>query len=197
MLLLAFNEILDVQPVALSEMPEMYLNSPRGRVLYMLKSFTMKRLDLYRNKVFKQIASSDPKVKSEGIRNLIKLGMAVVLMGSTADELKDLLLNRETNLSDRVVDNIFKLTGFGKFTIYKARQEGLWSAITKTALPPFKFLDALSKDIISAGDGKGLETIASIPFFGKILYWRYGKGFEKSEKKRRAKMKVKRPSLKK
>lgn len=183
--LLAFNEILDIQPVALSEMPEMYLTSPNGRLFYMLKSFQVKRFDLYRNQIFKKIGSSDKSEKIEGIKNLIKLAMVISLMGATADEIKDLVFNRKTTLTDRTVDNLLKMAGFSKFTIYKARQEGLWSATTRTILPPFKFADALYKDIVTAGDDKGLETVASIPVGGKLYYWWFGKGVKKAEKERK------------
>jgi len=183
--LLAFNELLDVQPVALSEMPEMYLTSPNGRIMYMLKSFTIKRMDLYRNQVFKKIASKDPQVKIEGIKNLLKLVMVIAVMGGTADEIKDLVLNRKTSLKDRTIDNIVKMTGFSKYTAYKARQEGIWSATVKTIAPPFKFLDSLYKDIVTAGDEKGLETVQSIPIGGKLYYWWFGKGVKKAERERK------------
>ena len=180
--LLAFNELLDVQPVALSEMPEQYLKGGNGRIFYMLKTYTVKLFDVYRNEVFQEIARNP----IQGMKNLLALTGSLVVMNATADEIKDFMLNRETSFKDRTVDNILKLAGFSKFTIYKARQEGIGSAVAKTILPPFKFLDSAYKDIIQANEISQLETLQSIPVGGKLYYWWFGKGSTKTEKKRGA-----------
>lgn len=182
--LLAFNELLDFQPVALSEMPEMYLKGGNGRIFYMLKTYTIKLFDVYRNEVFSQIKTNPVK----GIRNLVALASSLIVMNATADEIKDLILNRETSLSDRVVDNVIRLAGFSKYTIYTAREEGVASALLKTILPPVKFFDSLSKDITRQNEVNELETIESIPIGGKLYYWWFGKGASKSEKKRESNM---------
>ena len=175
--LLAFNELLDVQPVALSEMPEQYLKGGNGRIFYMLKTYTIKLFDVYRNEIFQQMRTNPV----QATKNLLYLSGALVAMNATADEIKDLMLNRETSLSDRTIDNVLKLAGFSKFTIYKAREEGIGSAVAKTILPPFKLLDAAYKDV-TQGDFD--ETPQSIPVGGKLYYWWFGKGAEKTEKKR-------------
>lgn len=178
--LLAFNELLEVQPVALSEMPEMYLRGGNGRIFYMLKTYTIKLFDIYRNEVFSQMKTNPVKA----LKNLVALSAALTVMNVTADEIKDLVLNRETKMSDRVVDNILKLAGFSKYTIYKAREEGIGSAVARTVLPPFKLIDSAYKDITRQNEVDQLETIESIPIGGKLYYWWFGKGATKSEKKR-------------
>ena len=45
--LVLFNKLLDFQPVAKSEMPQVYLENPNGRIFYMLKSFTLKQFDIF------------------------------------------------------------------------------------------------------------------------------------------------------
>lgn len=185
--LLAFNELLDVQPVALSEMPEMYLKGGNGRIFYMLKTYTIKLFDVYRNEIFSQMRTNPV----QATKNLIYLTGSLLLMNATADEIKDLILNRETSLKDRTVDNILRLMGFSKFTIYEARQSGAASAIIKTILPPVKLADALVKDATNIAKGEfepdQAESIASIPLGGKLYYWWFGKGATKTEKKRKSK----------
>lgn len=181
--LLAFNKLLDFQPVALSEMPEMYLKGGNGRIFYMLKTYTVKLFDVYRNEVFSKL--NTPGQRAEGIKSAVKLAAALIAANATADEIKDFMLNRETSLTDRTVDNVLRLAGFSKYTIYKAREEGIGSAVLKTILPPIKFIDSVYKDIASGGE-KGLETIDSIPIGGKLYYWWFGKGADKTEKKRDA-----------
>jgi hypothetical protein len=48
--------------------------------------------------------------------------------------------------------------------------------MVRQILPPFKFIDSLSKDVVSAGDGKGLYTTQSVPIVGKLAYWHMGRG---------------------
>ena len=187
--LLAFNELLDIQPVALSEMPEQYLKGGNGRIFYMLKTYTVKLFDVYRNEVF-QVIKKDPV---RGIRNMLYLSAALVAMNATADEIKDLMLGRKTSLKDRTVDNILKLAGFSKFTIYKARQEGIGSAVAKTILPPLKFIDSAYKDISKGTEVSQAETIQSIPIGGKLYYWWFGKGRTNTDKKEKSSSSI--PSL--
>jgi hypothetical protein len=91
-------------------------------------------------------------------------------------------------LEDLAVDNMLRLFGISKFVTWKAREEGVGSAAVRQISPPFKFIDSLSKDINSAGDEKGLETIGSIPVAGKLYYWWFGKGREKIERKKSSKI---------
>jgi len=188
---LAFSKLLDYQPVALSEMPEKYLSGGNARIFYMLKSYTLKQFDIYRREVFQQIAKN-PK---RGIKNLIRLSAALVAMNWTADEIKAIILGRPlsvsydkkdgfsfnmTTVSDRSVDNVLRIMGFSKFAIYKAREEGIASAVSRQILPPFKFIDAIYKDVTQSKKINELETISSIPVGGKLYYWWFGAGKEKS-----------------
>ena len=186
--LMAFNELADVQPIALSEMPPTYLTSGNGRVFYMLKTYTIKLIDVYRNEVFLQL--DDRPIEALG--NLFRLTTALMMMGMGADTLKDLILWRPIKLNDLVVDNIMKLMGFSKYTIYKARYEGPTKAAMEAVLPPsVSLVDASFKDVaqhIKAAQSnkkrpEHLEVVQYIPLVGKLYYWWFGKGREKSIKK--------------
>jgi hypothetical protein len=178
--ILLFSELADFQPISLSEMPEAYITGGNGRVFYMLKSFTLKQIDIFRREAFDKINKGEVK---EGLSNLLKLSAAFVVMNATADEIKALILGRNLSLSDLVVDNMLKLIGFSKFQIYKARAEGIGSATVRTILPPFKFIDALYKDVVNQREIKRWDSISSIPVGGKLYYWWFGRGKEISEKK--------------
>ncbi len=54
-----FSELSGVQPINLSQMPLKYLNMKGGRVLYALKSFTLKQLDLIRRTVIDEAAKGN------------------------------------------------------------------------------------------------------------------------------------------
>ncbi|HMU74252.1 MAG TPA: hypothetical protein PKD69_00625 [Elusimicrobiota bacterium] len=173
---IAFSEILGVQPKAMTELPLAYLSGGNSRIFYALKTFQIRQTDMFRQEIFKKMAEPGLKNKVIGTRRLITLIPALLLAGVGTDELKDFILGRTTTFSDRVVDNILKLVGLSKWTLYKARQEGIASAAIKTILPPVPLVDQLWKDIRTAGDKKGLEVVQSIPLVGKFYYWWMGKG---------------------
>jgi len=178
---IAFSEILGVQPKAMTELPKAYLAGGNSRIFYALKTFQIRQLDLFRQEIFKKLAEPGLKNKVIGIRRLIAITTSLLLAGIGTDELKDWFLGRKTPTSDRVVDNLLKLVGLSKWTIYKARQEGIGSAVMKTVLPPAPLVDQLWKDIRTAGDNKGLETVQSIPLVGKFYYWWLGRGVLKRQ----------------
>jgi len=179
--LLVYSRLLDFQPVALSEMPEKYLTAGNGRLFYMLKTFTLKQFDIYRNEIYNKFKNGDRADKVQAIKNLVRLTMFFVIANAGADELKDWVLGRKTDFEDRAVDNMLRLAGVSKFYTWKARTEGIGSATLKLILPPVKFIDSLTKDITKAGDEKGLETVGSIPLVGKWAYWRMGRGVSKRD----------------
>jgi len=177
---LAFNEILDVQPKALTELPRGYLKGGNARIFYMLKTFQLRQMDYIRAEAFHKMAQPGLKNKAIGMGRLVSMVAVLGAMGVTTDQLKDWVLGRKTDFSDRIIDNILKLAGLSKWTIYKARQEGFGSASMKTILPPAPIIDQLWKDVATAGDGKGTESVQSIPLIGKPYYWRFGRGREKT-----------------
>lgn len=185
---LVYNRMLDFQPMAMSEMPELYLKMRNGRIFYMLKTFTLKQFDIFRNEAIQKIASSDTKTKIEGFKNLAHLSALFVITGIAADEAKDFVLGRKTDIDDRVMDNILRLAGVSKFLTWKARTEGIGSALSRQILPPFKFFDSAAKDIYgkyeeatTGKEFKGYETLSSVPHFGKLSYWHAGRGESKRD----------------
>ena len=189
---LLFSELADFQPIALSEMPEKYLTSGNGRLLYMLKTYAIKQIDVFRNEVFIDMG----KRPAEALGNLIRLSALVILANGTADILKDLILGRPLESQDdeddylwvKLVDNIIRLFGLSKYSLYKFKKDGVWEGITSIILPPiFSPVEKGAKDI-----GKMLkdndefephqaEIIQSVPFLGKLYYWWFGGGRKKIE----------------
>ena len=168
--LLVYSRLLDFQPVSKSEMTQGYLTAGNGRLFYMLKTFTLKQFDAFRNEAYNKIKNGDRMEKIQGIKNLVHLAMFFVLANATADELKDWVLGRETSFKDRTVDNALRLLGVSKFITWEARKEGIGTAMGKQILPPFKFINNLYKDL-TKDNVKVPKTIESVPVVGKIAYW--------------------------
>ena len=184
---LAFNELLNFQPVVLSEVPEQYLRGGNGRIFYMLKTWQIKLFDIYRNEVYNQF-KTDPV---QATKNMIWLSILVMAMNGTADVLKDLLLGREVKLDDLLVDNAAKLIGFSRYSINQVRREGIGSAIGQSILPPFALVDDVTRDIFDLyksfaenEEMDKLRTIENIPVIGKLYYYWFGRGSEIKKKQR-------------
>lgn len=181
---LLLNRLLDFQPVALSEVPAGYLKNPNGRLLYMLKTFTIKQIDVFRREAFREIARGNV---AQGLGNLTRLGGAFMLFNAGADEIKDLMLGRETSLSDMAIDNALRAVGVNKFAIYDARRnKDLVKSAMMMALPPTKLLRAAYTDVEKMYEGKfdlqKAESWQSVPVVGKFYYWWFGGGAEKRKK---------------
>jgi hypothetical protein len=193
--LVMFNKLLDFQPVAKSEMPQIYLEHPNGRLFYMLKSFTLKQYDIFRREAVDDIVSGDKAKMAKGMKNLMLLAGSFALANATADEIKDLILGRETPVEDRVVDNIWRLLGATKYDVYKARQDGIGQTVVKKILFPTSLADRAYQDIGNAITGKvyekgplkgepyKIESTQTIPVGGKLYYWWFGRGAQKEEYK--------------
>ncbi len=168
------------QPITMSELPQGYLEGGNFRVLYMLKSFDIKKFDVYRREIFQQITKKKSRLK--GIRNLIKLAMFLTMMEASADVIKDLMMGRKVDISDTVMKNMAELV-VSKFRRRRMQTEGVGTGLGQQIVPPFQFINSLGKDVASAGDGKGMELTKSIPLLGKLYYENYGKGAKKREEK--------------
>ena len=175
----------DFQPIAQSEMPLQYVKGGNSRIFYMLKSYTIKQIDVFRREAINKM-STEPK---EGLTNLIKLSTGLMVMGATSDVIKDLMFNRPIDLSDKVVDNLLKLIGFSKWQIYKAKSDGLVRTFAESILPPIPFIDDVIKDGVKiVGSPKDIElgklkTLKGLPLVGKLYYWWFGGGRDLTQKR--------------
>src|SRR4030067_911571 len=160
-----FNELSDQQPITLLEVPEKYLTAKGiGKTFYALKTYQIKLFDVYRRDIWYEFKNGN---KREAMKKLSTLTIALALAGAGTDEIKDWWLGRDTDWSDRVFDNFLRLGGISKYTMYKAKKEGLGSALLAQFAPPLGIIDPLSKDVeefIRKGElEKGLRSTADVP----------------------------------
>ena len=102
-----WSRMLDQAPIAPEAMPLGYSKHPRFRLMYMLKSFTVKQIDLVRLRVFDEFKKGWDK---EGLRRKGKatkdLFRYLALFGGSQqgiNVLKDAALGREVSIHDRTV----------------------------------------------------------------------------------------------
>ena len=148
--ILVFNKLLDHQPVTQSEMPQGYLNANKGRLLYQLKTFTIRQLDVIRRKIVNDIKNAKTyKEKALGFANFTRFLMMFLVAGVPKDALKDLILLRPIkNISDYAFDNLLQFIGASRYHIYQVERYGFRGIINKFVGPPsFSVGEELLTDI--------------------------------------------------
>ena len=158
----AFNSLSNTQPISLSEMPETYLTSGQGRILYTLKTYALKQI----NNVIRE-------AKKPGLKNKAKAAQLVMLLtlaGASADELKDLMLGRTTEFSDHMYDNLFKISLLSRYSLEGSRTgKGI---LTDLLVPPTGIIDYAKEDMVSLFNGDpSFQTIKNMPWGRQLEAW--------------------------
>lgn len=183
---LLFNKLLDMQPVAKSEMPQYYLTGGNWKMLYVLKSFTLRQLDIYRREVFSKLKEAhqtgDKKMAAQAIGNFIRLAGFWMAMTASADFTKDFVKSffggdEIEDPEDYLVDATLKSFAFSKYQVDMIGKKGPVEVAGDMFLPPAKFLTNLWRDAKSMDNmdsPSDLRVIRSIPIGGELYYFWFG-----------------------
>lgn len=176
-----YNELSDVAPISLTEMPEAYAGNPNLRIMYSLKSYTIKQFNFVRERVFSKmyqgIATKNPKMMGEASADAMRILAFSTLANGSADVLKAIVFNREIDEEDFFWNTLLRLFGVSKYTTVQIRKEGLDTAILKTIAPPQLGIAATAfKDAQEMGEVSDMRSLKYMPFVGKLYYWREGRG---------------------
>lgn len=171
-------ELSDIAPVSQSDMPLMYSKYPNIRILYALKSYTLKQFNLARKEIFSNLSSGNKAKVKEGFRNLISLSSALALANVPADIIKDFILGKDIDLSDIHTETLWRLLGLNSYTQVVIKREGVGSAFEgmTTSLPLYSFANDLGHDVFNFAPpiiSEDSKTTKYILFVGKFLHhWR-------------------------
>jgi len=161
-----WHEIADVQPIAKSEMPLLFNKDPKLRVLYMLRSFTIKQLDYMRRMV------TEAPNKTTAATRLAHFSMLFIAANTSIDVLKDVIRGKEFSPEDHAVDNLLSLVGGNKYMLESASKEGPARALIDYIAPPGALLD-IGYRAYKKGEPEGLlDYIPSTkyaPIGGKLV----------------------------
>ena len=179
---MAFINLSKIQPVSLMEMPKAYLNHPNGRMLYMLKTFTVKHVNLMRQEIFKEFRAGN---KTKAMKNLGALTTFFTLGNMGADKAIDLVLGKEDKqLEETFYANLWKNTGlFSKYDVDQLAKDGnVYNWITNWAKAPFDPLFEGGAEAVKASynlargeqwnEGMkrpGADLYQNIPLIGRIM----------------------------
>ena len=163
-----FNELSDVQPISLSEVPQGYLDNPNGgRVAYMLKTFTLKQYDLIRKNIIQEAKKGN---YSGAVTYAIRYAAYMSIMNGTIQTIRDGLQGRITSTEEAI--EIFpdamlweglSVLGFNKYMSERYFGGGdLRGLIGGTIIPPTPLADAAFKEFSDMFSGSESSREASI-----------------------------------
>mgnify|MGYP000380076841 CR=1 FL=1 len=182
-----YNNLADVAPISLTEMPEAYAGNPNLRIMYSLKSYTIKQFNFVRERVWTKlmqgIATKNPKMIGEASTDMMKILAFSTLANGSSDVLKSIIFNREIDEEDFMWNTLLRIFGITKYTTVQVRKEGLGTAALKTIAPPqFGMMSDVFKDAQEMERIQDMRSVKYVPFVGKLYYWAEGRGVEIEEK---------------
>ena len=178
----AFNELSDVQPITMLELPQGYNMYKNGRILYALKSFTLKQLDVVRRNVVQEYAKGS---KTQAIKQAALLAGYLSTANVATQTVKDLLLGRDVEVDDIPNNALWALLGVyggNKYITDKYISKGqITDAAKDLIMPATPILDAVFEGgaELAGEDPDIAKYTRSIPVVGPLVYnWFLG-GAEK------------------
>lgn len=181
--MLLFHELSELQPISLSEMPLKYLQNPNGRIFYMLKTFTLKQLDLLRRSIWQEARTGS---KRTAMLNAAKYLGTVNLFNLGAEMSKEAVLTGEIDVDavpDMFVSNLLKNFGASEYLLNKYAGKGeIGSLIGEMVAPPLNVVDGLVGIFTDPSDID--NHLKHMPLFGKMWYYYMGDGLKRLQKRR-------------
>ena len=183
---LAFSDLADLQPISRSELPQWYLENPNGRILYQLKSFTLKQYDLVRNQIVQEFKNGN---RAEAVKKAATLMGYMTASGTGLGIVRDLMLGREVKPEDipgRAMWALIAPYGANKYLTQRYISEGdIKGAVVEQVAPATPLLDDLfsaSADVPEYLSGEKepevYNLIRNMPVVGKFVYSWLGGGAE-------------------
>lgn len=180
-----WGELSRVQPISQLEMTEGYLTGGNMRVLYMLKTFQVKQISaIWSTNIGRAKRAFEAGNKEEGmyyVKQALTMAVFFMLMGATANALKDLLYGREIDPNEMVVDTLMSLIGVSRWDMYNARRNGIATAAYQRVIPPHRAIDRLYRAFLGENPDP-LRAVEVMPVVGKLYYEHMR---EKAPKKKR------------
>jgi len=188
---LNFRELSDVQPISKIEMPLGYIANPNARVLYTLKSFMLKQMNLVRERGFREIAKGDAASIYRGASFLTRYSLVLGMSGASLSFINDWLLGREPRFgAEEIAENVFKTFGWGAYAVDQARKGKALQAAANVVIPPYKLFEEIydtSEELEKFNQGNpkaNPKGVMYFPLVGKAIYNRGLGGAERSEARR-------------
>jgi GH24 family phage-related lysozyme (muramidase) len=132
----AMNELADLQPVFMSEVPRAFVENPNGRILYLLKTFTLKQYDVVRNRIIGEYRKGN---KEQAIKQAAVLAAYLSLANAGTGMVKDFLLGRDVKpeqIPDRALWGLLGVYGANQYVSERYLSRGDLTGFGKNLLTP-------------------------------------------------------------
>lgn len=188
--LLVMNEMSKYQPITQFQVPQGYLDMPRGRIAYALKTYQINQVNAIIDEGIRamQNAKDGDEWKAAFLR-VISIMAVLMIAGMGMDALKDLLFRRKATMSEYAWDNFLKLFAISRYTTWQARTKGLYPTLLSLVAPPLNWIEYAWRDIGKATKNpedfklKNLESLRMLPIIGQEYHWWFGGGAEQTRKR--------------
>ena len=188
---LIWYKFLDLNPATLGEMPKFYNESGNMRIMYMLKTFTIKQFDVAREAAGADIAKAKElyaqgnkkaaaQSAAKGMKSLIGLATVFAAANASTDMIKDTLYGRPIKRDELFENNLWKLIGINRYLVMKAQRDGPAKAFLEGLLPPTTAFDRAAQDIGALAGDKEYKgaMLQGTPL--DMVYWKYLGGLDKT-----------------
>lgn len=171
----AFNELSDMQPISKAEVPQMFNEHPNGRLLYQLKTYMLKQLDIVRRDAWHEMRKGTPTGIARGTKNLMLLASMYALANVPGDVVKDWLSDRDSDplSTPKLVENVIQTFGVNRYAADRLAQGKVVDTARDVVTPPWKVLEDI-------GAGRP-EAVRYAPLVGRVYYDRFMGGNEARE----------------
>ena len=167
----AFIELSETRPLFPSDMPLNYMRGGNWRILYSLKSWTLKTL----NNIYRDVREAN---KTGGKAAAAKTALSYILLltagGAGTDMLRDLLMGRTVKVSESVIDSMLKMVFLNKFSVDNfTKDKDFGKMFTTFFTPPTRYINGPFADLYDAfhpDKEPKWKTVNELPVFGSVLY---------------------------
>jgi hypothetical protein len=195
-LLLLSNKLSKFQPTTMFQMPQGYLDSPKGRMVYALRSDQLKQMNVILDEVERGIRNA--KTKADYVKAFGRGAELIAIMAAaqlTANEIKDFVFRRKTTLSEKAADALLNIVFISRYMMWQIREDGIKSALLNMASPNVSWAEYIGRDAMTIYEAasdpekrkdfaiKNLESWRMTPIAGQEFYWWFGGGREKQIRK--------------
>ena len=184
-----WNELSDAQPISLLEQSAAYINNPNARIFYMLKSFTLKQLDIARRGVYQEAKKGN---FIEATKNAARLAVLVGGMNAGAKIGQRYVMSKgeseielAEDMTDETMEFFWSMLGAGEFARDRYWKRGdVIGGVGSLAIPPHSWAkDVMQQSLIQLGAAEGTQEWEKAwrhtPVVGKMWYNFFGGGLEK------------------
>ena len=192
---MVWNDLADAQPITLSEMPEAYLNNPNGRLLYALKTFALKQLDLTRRQIYREYKNGN---KKEALKNAARYAAVVGggnasvqtfrdhVMAAEVPEIPDSPEEAAVGAMDAVAESLLAQFFMGNYQRDRYLSQGdIGGYVSSMVTPPAVNITVKQiRNMLDEDEDDNIdEIVRNMPIVGKAYYNFVLGGMEKRKDK--------------